>query len=67
VRVRHKRGARLPILYSEECRYALRLEQWRQEVWGGVSPRGLTKLQKIISLGAHPPGGLIRDSRPDRD
>ena len=29
--------------------------------WGGKSTRVLTKARKIISLGAHPPGGLIRN------
>ncbi len=52
-------GARLPLLYSEECRYALRLVQARQEVWGGVSPRVLTKAHIRFSLGAHP-GRVLR-------
>jgi len=41
--IRRKKGRSLPILYSEECKYRLRLERARREVWGGKSPRVLTK------------------------
>ncbi len=30
---------------------------WR-EPWGGVSPRGLTKMAQTVSLGAYPTRGL---------
>jgi len=30
-----------------------------REAWGGVSLRGLTKVSKLISLGAPPPGALV--------
>jgi len=33
------------------------LAHLRQEVWGGVAPRGLTKAAKKFSLGALPPRG----------
>ncbi len=33
----------------------------RREPWSGQSPRVLTKAFKTFSLGAHPPGGPIRN------
>ncbi len=57
-RPRTQAVARLPLLYSEECKYLRMLHEAREEAWGGVSPRGLTKSSKRFSLGAHPPWGL---------
>ncbi len=42
--------------------YELFVPMWVVEPWGGKSPRVLTRAWEKFSLGAHPPGGLIRNA-----